>query len=72
MLKKENPISKMRCKLLDKCSEKDLSCRTIAELTVCMDGKTEEEKEKLAEQLLVIISKTSNEKEMIEKAIHLR
>lgn len=72
MLEGASPIRKMRIKLLDKCSERDLSYRTIAEMTVCMDGKTEEEKEILAKQLLAIISKTSDEKEIIEKAMRLR
>ena len=71
MLKKENPRSKMRCKLLGKCSEMGLSSHTEAEMTVCMDGKTEEEKEKLAEQLLEIISTSTTEEEMIAKSMKL-
>ena len=58
MLKKENPASKMRCKLLGKCSEMNLSYHTEAKLTECMRGKPDEEKERLAEQLLAIISKS--------------
>ncbi len=72
MLKKENPKSKMRCELLSKCSEKGLSSHTEAEITECMDGKTESEKEKLAVQLLEIISTSSTEQEMIEQAKKLR
>jgi hypothetical protein len=68
MMKKENPRSRMRCKLLDKCSEIGLSSHTVAEMTVCMDGKTEEEKEILAEQLLEIISTSTTEKEIIAKS----
>lgn len=72
MLKKENPRSKMRCELLTKCSELDVSSHTIAEITECMDGKTEGEKENLAVQLLEIISTSSSEEEMIERAKKLR
>ena len=72
MLKKENPKSKMRCAMSKMFMEKGVSLHTQAEMTVCMDGKTEEEKEILAERLLAIISKTSDEKEMIEKAMRLR
>ena len=72
MLKKENPRSRMRCELLSKCSEMGLSSHTEAEMTVCMDGKTEEEKERLAEQLLKIISTSTTEEEMLAKAMKLR
>ena len=33
MMKKENPLSVMRCKLLDEYFERDLSFRTTAKLT---------------------------------------
>ena len=71
MLKKENPASKMRCRLLDKCSEKGLSYHTIAIMTKCMDGKTESEKEELASQLLTIISESNSEEEIIQKSTKL-
>jgi hypothetical protein len=45
-----------------------LSSHTEAEMTVCMDGKTDEEKEKLAEMLLEIISTSATEEEMIAKS----
>ena len=72
MLKKENPRSKMRCKLLSKCSEKGLSCRTEADITECMLGKTDEEKEKLAEKLIEIVLTSKTEEEMVERAKKLR
>ena len=72
MLKKENPRSKMRHKLLGKCTEMGVSSHTIALMTECMDGKMEEEKENLAEQLLEIISTSSTEEEMIEKSKKLK
>ena len=56
MMKKENPHSKMRCKLLDICSEKNLSYHTIAIITECMEGKPDAEKERLAEMLIEIVS----------------
>ena len=71
MMKKENPRSKKRCELLSKCSEMGLSSHTEAEMTECMDGKTDEEKEKLAEQLLEIISTSTTEEEMISKSQEL-
>ena len=71
MLKGASPIRKMRVELLGKCSERDLSSHTVAKLTECMDGKTEEEKEKLAEQLLKIISTSNTEEEMITKSMGL-
>lgn len=52
-------------------TEKGVSLHTQAEMTECMDGKTEEEKERLAEQLLEIISTSSTEEEMIAKSIIL-
>lgn len=72
MLNGASPIRKMRVELLGKCSEMGLSSHSVAELTVCMDGQTEEEKEKLAEQLLAIILESKSEMEMIKKATQLR
>lgn len=72
MMKKENPRSKMRCKLLRKCTEMGLSSHTELELVECMDGKTDSEKERLAEQLLQIILTSNSEQEMISKAVKLR
>ena len=68
MLKKENPRSRMRCEFLSKCTQMGLSSHTEAELTVCMSGKTDEEKEKLAVQLIEIITTSKTEQEMIIKA----
>ena len=71
MLKKENPRSRMRCELLGKCSEKDLSSHTIAEMTECMEGKADEEKERLAVLLMDIVSTSSSEEEMINRSKEL-
>ena len=72
MMKKENPRSRMRCALSQLFTAKDISMHTQAEMTVCMYEKPDEEKEKLAEQLLGIISTSSTEEEMIAKAMELR
>ena len=72
MLKKENPRSKMRCAMSKVFLEKGVSSHTQVQMVKCMDGKTEEEKEKLAEQLLEIISTSSTEEEMIEKSKKLK
>ena len=68
MLKKENPQSMMRHAMFRMLSEKDVSCRTRAEITECMAEKVDEEKEKLAEKLMEIISTSSTEEEMIERS----
>ncbi len=71
-MKKENPASRKRHELLQTSMAMGLSCHTEMELSECMRGKTDEEKERLAEQLLAIISKSKNEKEMIKEAKKLR
>ena len=71
MLKKENLESKMRCAMSKMFTEKDVSLHTQAIMTECMDGKTEKEKEKLASQLLTIISECNSEDEMLIKAQQL-
>lgn len=68
MLKQENLRSPKRCELLNKCLAMGLSSHTMAEITECMVGKTEREKEQLAELLLEIISTSSTEEEMILRA----
>ncbi|MEE1320227.1 MAG: hypothetical protein UHM85_01670 [Acutalibacteraceae bacterium] len=70
-MKKENPRSKMRCELLSKFWELGVSSHTKAELTECMDGKTDSEKEKLAVRLMEIITTSNSEEEMIERASRL-
>ena len=72
MLKKENPTSMKRHKFLQKSMEMGLSSHTEMELVECMDGKPDSEKEKLAEQLLKIISTSKSEQEMIQRAEKLR
>lgn len=68
MLKPENPASRKRCEFSRKCRELGLSSHTKAKITVCMMGKTDEEKELLAEKLLAIITESQTEQEMIEKS----
>ena len=65
MMMKENPRTKMRCALSTLLMEKGVSIHTQAEITVCMDGKSDEEKEKLAVQLIKIVSTSKTEQEMI-------
>jgi hypothetical protein len=50
----------------------DLPYSIRAKLTESMDGQTEIIKEKIAEQLLQIISESKTEKEMLEKASQIR
>ena len=68
MLKKENPFTKNRNALLRKFSEMNLSFSLRADLTKPMDGQSESTKEKIAEELLQIVSESSSEQEMLEKA----
>ncbi len=68
MLSEENKMFIQRHAMCKMLSEKDVSYHTRAEITECMDGKTEREKEQLAEQLLEIISTSSTEEEMILRA----
>ena len=68
MLKGAEPRSKKRCDLLRKCSEMAISYRTRAELTECMLGKTDDEKEELAEKLIEIVLTSKTEEEMVERS----
>ena len=68
MLKAENPRSKKRCEFLNTTLNLGISSSTKLEITTCMCGKTEEEKEQLAEKLLEIITESENEQEMIERS----
>ena len=71
MMKKENPKSKMRCALSQILREKNISMHTQAEITTCMSEKSDEEKEKLAVQLMEIVSTSKTEQEMIYKSQNL-
>ncbi len=68
MLKPENPASSKRHAMCEMLREKAVSYHTRAEITDCMFGKSEEEKEILAEKLLAIITECKTEQEMIDKA----
>ena len=68
MLKKEDKEFEKRYALLRKFSEMDLPYSLRAELTKPMDGQSESTKEKLAEELLQIVSESSSKQEMLEKA----
>ena len=61
----------MRCKLLSKCTELNISAHAEAEITECMLDKTDEEKEELAVRLIEIITTSDSEEEMIERASRL-
>ena len=68
MLKKEDPLYEKRHKLFKTLSEKDISFGTRAEVTLPMNGKPEEEKERIAEKLLEIVLNSNSEEEMIHKS----
>ena len=68
MLKPENPASRKRHAMCEMLREKAISYHTRAEITECMNGKSDEEKELLAEKLLAIITESKTEQEMIDKA----
>jgi hypothetical protein len=53
------------CEVLRK---KEISYITRAEITECMVGKSETEKEHLADKLIEIVLNSKTENEMIEKA----
>ena len=61
----------MRCALGKMLSEKDVSAHTQAEMTECMEGKADEEKERLAVLLMDIVSTSSSEEEMINRSKEL-
>ena len=67
-MKKENPRSRLRCALCQMFTDKGVSIHTQAEMTECMADKADEEKERLAEQLMEIISTSTTEEEMISKS----
>lgn len=68
MMKKENPRSRLRCALCQMFTDKDVSIHTQAEMTECMADKADVEKERLAEQLMEIVSTSTTEEEMISKS----
>ena len=68
MLKKEDPLAVQRHKFLQKLIQMNLLSHTGMKLVECMEGKTEDEREKLAEQLLEIITTSDSEEEMIERS----
>ena len=72
MLKGEDKAYEKRHSLCVKFRDMNLSYSTRIELTKSMDGQTETTKEKIAEQLLQIISESKTEKEMLEKASQIR
>jgi hypothetical protein len=72
MLKEEDKAYEKRHSLCVKFRDMNLPYSIRIELTKSMDGQTEIIKEKIAEQLLQIISESKTEKEMLEKASQIR
>ena len=68
-MKPFNPRSEMRHCFLEKCREIDLDAHIIAILTTPMAEKTEEEKEEIAEILLKILLRSTNERDILEKTV---
>ena len=68
ILKKENPRSVKRCKLMKICRDMDISMPTQLKLVSPMREKSDEEKELIAEKLLKIVESSQTEDEMIAKA----
>lgn len=71
LMKGAAPGTERRCELLQSFLEKEVSFNTTAALAAYMHGKTEKEKEAVAEQLLTIISESSTEEEMLQKALQM-
>lgn len=69
LMKPFNPLSEMRCCFSKKCRELDLDAHIIAILTTPMAEKTEEEKEEIAEILLKILLRSTNERDILEKTV---
>ena len=68
ILKKENPRSVKRCNFLKYCHDNNVPISTLLKLTALMRGKSDEEKELIAEKLLKIVESSQTEDEMIAKA----
>ena len=67
-LKKEDPASEWRCKLLDVCSMLNLSIEFLLEITKPMGGLTDPEKEEMAKKLFDIVLEGQTQ-ENIEKSL---
>ncbi len=65
LLKKENPLSKMRTDLLRMTSEKDLSLNTRMAISKQMIGLTDEQKEIRASQMITIVNTSKTESEIL-------
>ena len=68
-MKPFNPRSEMRHCFSEKCREIDLDAHIIAILTTPMAGKSEEEKEEIAEILLKILLRSTDERDILEKTV---
>lgn len=67
MLKTDTVHDKMRHELFKTFSEREISYATRVEMAEYMNGKTDEEKEKIAEQFLEIILASDTEEEIVNK-----
>ena len=67
-MKKENPLSKYRCNLLNTLLDLGVSSNTSLKLVEPMNGRPDEEKEEIAKALLKIIERCKSEEEMLKMA----
>lgn len=67
VLKKENPASRMRTKLLKELIQRDLSENAIMKITELLEGLTEQQKEEKAKQILAIMASLKTEEEILPK-----
>lgn len=68
MAEGENQEGVQRLKLLKYCTKIGLSYDILAPMTRCMRGKTDKEKDQIAEKLLRIIESSKSEEEMLKRA----
>ena len=67
-LRQENPKSKQRCKLLNYLLDKNVSTNIIVQIINPFNGRTDEEKEVIAEKLFNAIKNKETPEEMLKAA----
>lgn len=67
MLKKDNPLTQYRVKILKTCLDRNYSMETIATITDPMNGLPDYKKEEIAKQLLDILLNCKTEREILQK-----
>lgn len=72
MLNTESDKYICRHRMCEILRDKEVTYTTRAEITECMSGKSDKEKEILANKLIDIILNSETESEMVEKAKMLR